>query len=112
MDVIFDPVKQPARAGMTLKCGDHICRVLYPGIPIQALDGEEACAACACRAALANYPCPRCLVHHNQLDMIDEQFTPRATDTMRQVYLDSQAAATKTMADDILKKHGLHATKV
>jgi hypothetical protein len=51
-------------------------------------------------------------VHHNQLDTIDEQFTPRTTDTMRQVYLDSQAAATKTAADDILKKHGLHATKV
>jgi hypothetical protein len=44
--------------------------------------------------------------------MIDEQFTPRTTDTMRHVYFDSQAAATKTMAEDILKNHGLHATKV
>ena len=112
MKVIFEPIKQPARNGIAALCGDRIQRVLYPGIPIQALDGEEACAACGCRAALANYPCPRCLVHHNQLAEIDGQFTSRTTETMQQVYIDSQCATTKTMAEDILKKHGLHPTEV
>jgi Plavaka transposase len=76
VDVIFDPMKGASYNGMALYCGDKIKRVLYPGIPIEALDGEEACSACACRAALANYPCPRCLVHHNQLDMIDKKYPP------------------------------------
>jgi hypothetical protein len=109
---MFEPLEEPSHGGMTLRCGDRIQRVLYPGIPIEALDGEEACSACGCRAALANHPCPRCLVHHNQLDLIDRQFTPRTTETMRQVYRDSQAAVTKTSADDILRAHGLHATEV
>ena len=112
MKVIFEPIKQPARTGIALFCADHIARILYPGIPIEALDGEEACAACACRAALANYPCPRCLVHHNQLAEIDKKFPPQTTQTMQQVYLNSQAAATKTAAEDILRNHGLHATEV
>ena len=103
---------KPSRSGMSLRCGDQIQRVLYPGIPIEALDGEEACSACACRAALANHPCPRCLVHHNQLDLIDEQFIPRTTETMREVYRASQTASTKTAAGDILKEYGLHATEV
>lgn len=110
--VIFDPMKGASYNGMALYCGDKIKRVLYPGIPIEALDGEEACSACACRAALANYPCPRCLVHHNQLDMIDKKYPPRTTETMQRVYQDSQTAGTKTLAEDILKEFGLHATKV
>jgi hypothetical protein len=93
-------------------CGDLRTRVLYPGVSIQALDGQEACAACACRAALANYPCPKCLVHHDDLDEIDRDFTPRTTEDMQQVYLESQSAATKTLAEEILKRYGIHATDV
>jgi Plavaka transposase len=110
--VMFEPLEKPSRSGMSLRCGDQIQRVLYPGIPIEALDGEEACSACACRAALANHPCPRCLVHHNQLDLIDKQFIPRTTETMREVYRASQEASTRTAAGDILKDYGLHATEV
>src|ERR1700683_2169108 len=86
MGVIFEPMENPSRSGMTLRCGDSIQCILYPGIPIECLDGEEACSACACSAALANHPCPQCLVHHDQLDLIDRQFIPRTTETMRQVY--------------------------
>jgi len=103
---------KPARSGLTMKCGDLKTRVLYPGVPIQALDGQEACAACACRAALANYPCPKCLVHRDDLDKIDQDFTPRTTEDMQQVYLESQLAATKTLSEEILKEYGLHATNV
>ncbi|KIM72356.1 hypothetical protein PILCRDRAFT_93491 [Piloderma croceum F 1598] len=111
MGVIFKPMENPSRSGMTLRCGDSIQRVLYPGIPIECLDGEEACSACACHAALANHPCPQCLVHHDLLDLIDRKFIPRTTETMRQVYYNSREAPTKTAAEDILKAHGLHATK-
>jgi sorbitol-specific phosphotransferase system component IIBC len=112
VDVIFEPVKVASHNGMVVSCGDNIRCVLYPGTPIEVLDGEEACSACACRAALANHPCPCCLVHHDQLDMIDQQFPPQTTETMQQVYHDAQAASTKTAAEDILKAYGLHATKV
>jgi hypothetical protein len=95
-----------------MTCGDNVDRVIHVGIPIQALDGEEATSACACRAALANYPCPRCLAYHTDLHNIDHTFIPRTTETMRKVYNDSQAATSRTAAENILKNYGLHATKV
>jgi hypothetical protein len=97
---------------MALSCGDKVQHVLYPGIPIQALDGEEATWASACRAALANYPCPRCLVSQSDLDKIDQSFTPRTTETMQQVYEDSLVATSKTASENILKAYGLHRTQV
>lgn len=97
---------------MALSCGDKVKRVIYPGIPIQALDGEEATWASACQAALANYPCPRCLVQHSDLDKIDKSFTPRTTETMCQVYEDSLVATSKTASENILKAYGLHRTEV
>ena len=76
MEVMFKSLVTPARSGLTLNCGDLKTRILYPGIPIHSLDGQEACAACACRAALAKYLCPKCLVHHDDLDKIDQDFMP------------------------------------
>lgn len=112
MEVMLQSLVRPARSGVTVNCGDGNTRILYPGISIQALDGQEACAACACRAALANYPCPKCLVHHDDLEEIDRNFAPRTTEDMQGVYLESQSAATKTLSEEILKQYGLHATDV
>lgn len=109
---MFKPLVKPAQSGVTLNCGDQNMRVLYPGIPIHALDAQEACASCACHASLANYPCPKCLVHHDDLDKIDQDFMARTTEDMQQVYLNSQSATTKTLSEEILKQYGLHATNV
>ncbi|KAJ6470380.1 hypothetical protein C8R45DRAFT_1165958 [Mycena sanguinolenta] len=94
--IIFGPLLGPAKHGESLTCGDNIQRVCYPGVPITSIDGEEACSVSACRAALASFPCPRCLVHHNDLDKICKVFTLRTTETMKQFYEDAIAASTKT----------------
>jgi hypothetical protein len=112
LEVVFIPLRSPSCSGMAITCGDNVTRVLYSGIPIETLDGEEATSAAACRAALANYPCPKCLVHHDDLHNIDQQYMPRTTKNMSQVYSDSQAASSRTAAEDILKEYGLHAVKV
>lgn len=110
--IIFGSLIKPAKHGETLTCGDSINRVCYPGIPIMSIDGEEACSVSACRAALANFPCPRCLVHKDNLDRICQSFPSRTTETMKQVYEDALATTTKTDREKILQAVGLHATKV
>ncbi|KAJ7347921.1 hypothetical protein DFH08DRAFT_808700 [Mycena albidolilacea] len=109
--IIFAPLLGPAKHGELLTCGDGIQRVCYPGVPITSIDGEEACSVSACRAALANFPCPRCLVHHNDLDKICKTFPLRTTETMKQFYEDAIAAPTKTESERILQSVGLHATE-
>ncbi|KAJ7680005.1 hypothetical protein B0H17DRAFT_1206155 [Mycena rosella] len=109
--IIFGSLIQPAKHGEALTCGDNILRVCYPGIPITSIDGEEACSVSACRAALALFPCPRCLVHHNDLDKICKSFTLRTTETMKRFYEDAMAAPTKTESERIIQSVGLHATE-
>ncbi|KAJ7646327.1 hypothetical protein DFH06DRAFT_1300668 [Mycena polygramma] len=86
--IIFATLFKPAKHGEALTYGDDIEQVCYPGIPITSIDGEEACSVSACRAALAHYPCPRCLVHH-ELNKICQTFTARTTETMQQFYEDA-----------------------
>ncbi|KAJ7347355.1 hypothetical protein DFH08DRAFT_914503 [Mycena albidolilacea] len=109
--IIFAPLLGPAKHGEALSCGDNIQRVCYPGIPVTSIDGEEACSVSACRAALANFPCPRCLVHQNDLAKICKTFPLRTTETIRNVYADAMTAPTKTESERILQSPGLHATE-
>ncbi|KAJ7663215.1 hypothetical protein DFH06DRAFT_1395296 [Mycena polygramma] len=109
--IIFATLLKPAKHGEALTCGDDIERVCYPGIPITSIDGEEACSVSACRAALAHYPCPRCLVHHDELDKICQTFTARTTETMQQFYEDAITAPTRAEREQILQSVGLHATE-
>jgi hypothetical protein len=109
---IFASLQRPARSGEAIKCGDSQTRVLFPGIPYDSLDGEEACMFSACRAAHANFPCPRCLVHKDDLNKITKVFPARTVDHMRQVYTNAMNAPNKTERERILQNYGLHQTEV
>lgn len=110
--MIFGSLRHLAKDGDTFTCGDSVTRVLYTGIPITSIDGEEACSVSACRAALANFPCPRCLVHKDDLHKITKSFTLRTTETMKQVYDNALSATTNTAREKILQGAGLHLTEV
>ena len=105
---IFNSLEICSQQGEAVKCGDGVHRVLFPGIPIQSVDGEEACSTCATRGASADHPCPRCLVHKHQLHEVINSSPIRTVKTMRNAYKQSLAAPTKTAAEAILKDHGLH----
>jgi len=105
---IFNSLEIRSQQGEAVKCGDGVHRVLFPGIPIQSVDGEEACSTCATRGASADHPCPRCLVHKHQLHEVINSSPIRTVKTMRNAYKQSLAAPTKTAAEAILKDHGLH----
>jgi hypothetical protein len=91
-----------------MRCPDGLVRVFHPGILIESLDGKEAAYFTACRAALANYPCPECLVHKCDLHRITSQFELRTTATMRAVVAKASKKHTKTDKEWILKSYGLH----
>jgi len=112
MEVIFGPIRDRLHSGDAKTCCDDCIRVLYPGIPFSSLDGEEGCSITAMRAAFSNFPCPKCLVHHNELHKIDGTFEPRTTAQMQQVYIDAMNAPNKTEADRVRQEFGLHNTEV
>jgi hypothetical protein len=87
-------------------------RILHPGILIGSQDGEEASYFCACRAANANYPCPKCLVHKSELHCITKSFKDRTSESMRAVLERASKATSKAAKEKILQEHGLHDIKV
>ena len=85
---------------------------MYPGILIESQDGEEASYFCACRAALANYPCPKCLVHKDELHHVSKEFSVRTSESMRAVIQEASVAPTKAKKEKKLQDHGLHDIEV
>ncbi|EGO05021.1 hypothetical protein SERLA73DRAFT_149303 [Serpula lacrymans var. lacrymans S7.3] len=109
--VIFHSLRWPAHFREAMACGDKIGRVIHPGIPVKSVDGNKSCALTATCAALAKFPCPKCLVCHDNLTKLCGNFQCRTTDNMEKVYKCSITASNKMEAEQILQAHGLHATK-
>ncbi|KAJ7031237.1 hypothetical protein C8F04DRAFT_1211531 [Mycena alexandri] len=106
--VIFSSLKDRSWSGETLECWDKLVRVFHPDIAICSLDGKEAAYFNACRAALANHPCPKCLVHKCDLHRLMETFKLCTPVTMKAAVRRATKAPTKTEREAILKKNGLH----
>ncbi|KAF8524069.1 hypothetical protein BU17DRAFT_63430 [Hysterangium stoloniferum] len=83
-------------------------RVLTTGIIIQSVDGEEAASTCATRGASALHPCPRCLVHKDELTKLTKVFPLRTIQTMLDVILEARTARSKKKTEEILQDNGLH----
>lgn len=115
LGVIFgDSLTQRSYNGECVPCGDGKIRVLYPGIPVLSLDGEEACICTCTKAAMADVPCSSCLVTQNELHDLspNRYFVPRTTQSMKAVYRNSLNHRFKKDANDLLQRYGLHQTEV
>jgi hypothetical protein len=109
---IFASLRRRSRFGEPHLCNDDKIRILYPGILIESQDGEEASYFCACRAATAKHPCPKCLVPKSELHSITKSFQPRTSESMRRVLERASRATSKTAKEKILQDYGLHDIKV
>ena len=109
---IFASLRRCSQMGEAHLCNDGIIRILYPGILIESQDGEEASYFCACRAATANYPCPKCLVPKSKLHYITKSFEPRTSESMCSVIVCASHATSKVAKEKILQDYGLHDIKV
>ena len=83
--ILFAPLRKRSWHGETLQCGDQEVRVLYPSVCIVSLDLEEAWSFCACRSGPANHPCPKCLVHRNNLHALSLTPLLRTSGSMQSV---------------------------
>ena len=109
---VFSSLRHRSHNGDAHLCADGITRVLYPGILIESQDAEEAAYFCGCRAAGANYPCPKCLVFHSDLHNTGKFAELRTPENMKAVIVLASKAKTKGAREKILKDHGLHNVKV
>jgi len=109
---IFGSLGRRSRVGEAHICNDNVTRILHPGVLIESQDGEESAYFCACRAATANFPCPKCLVSKSQLHDITRYFEQRTTESMHAVFESAAGATSNTMKEQILQAYGLHDVKV
>ncbi|KAJ6453504.1 hypothetical protein C8R45DRAFT_1192699 [Mycena sanguinolenta] len=105
---VFSSLKSRSWSGEPIRCPDGVVRIFHPGILIDSLDGKEAAYFCACRAAKANFPCPKSLVHKSCLHNITRTFKLRTTPSMKAVVVKAMKSKTNTKKADILKGYGLH----
>jgi hypothetical protein len=109
---VFESLKQHSHNGEAHCCADGINRVLHPGILIELQDAEEAAYFCACHAASANHPCPKCLVLQPNLHNILGNFELCTPQSMQAVLARVSKAKTKTTKEKILKDNGMHNIQV
>ena len=109
---IFGSCQKASHDGKAVRCSDGLVRLVHPGLLIESLDAKQA-AECNCtRQAGARHPCPKCLIHHNELHHISGVFDMRTSDLMQSVLEKAEHAGTKTKMEQILVDYGLHKVKV
>ncbi|KAF8998003.1 hypothetical protein BDQ17DRAFT_1391785 [Cyathus striatus] len=96
---------------LTSNGSDGQIRILYSGILIESQDGEEASYFCACRAANAIHPCPKCLAHKDELQNITKSFELQTSDSMSAALQHASRVPSKAAKEKILQEHGLHNIK-
>ncbi|KAJ6485311.1 hypothetical protein C8R47DRAFT_1016572 [Mycena vitilis] len=105
-EVVLASLERRSRNGEALRFGDGVTRIGHPGILIESMDFEELAAWLALRNSRANHPCPKCLVHHNDLHKLSQCSEPRTTACMRRVYNEAKHLPT-TEREELLKAYGL-----
>ncbi|KAJ6509636.1 hypothetical protein DFH09DRAFT_942461 [Mycena vulgaris] len=96
-----------SRNGEALRFGDGVTRTAHPGILIESMDFEEMAAWLAIRNSRSNHPCPKCLVHHDDLHKLFKRSDRRTSEGMQQV-LTKAAKLNTTRREELLKAYGLH----
>ncbi|KAJ3488350.1 hypothetical protein NLJ89_g11626 [Agrocybe chaxingu] len=108
---VFRSLKRRSKHGEAQHCADSVIRILFPGILIESQDAEEASYFCACRAASAQHPCPKCLVPHAELHKTRKSFPGRTSESTRVIIRRSARATSKAAKERILQCYGLHEIK-
>ncbi|KAJ7263308.1 hypothetical protein C8J57DRAFT_1070690 [Mycena rebaudengoi] len=106
-EVVFASLESRSRNGEAIRFGDGVTRIAYPGILVESMDFEEMAAWLAIRNSRANHPCPKCLVHHDDLHKLSADAEPRTSESMHQVFLEATNLPA-TQREELLKSYGLH----
>ncbi|KAJ7261681.1 hypothetical protein C8J57DRAFT_1071747 [Mycena rebaudengoi] len=105
--VVMASLERRSRNGEAVRFGDGVTRVAHPGILIESMDFEEMAAWLAIRNSRSNHPCPKCLVHHDDLHKLFKRSEHRTSQSMQRV-LRRAADLNVTEREELLKSYGLH----
>ncbi|KAJ7210005.1 hypothetical protein GGX14DRAFT_565809 [Mycena pura] len=105
---ILDSLKARSHYGETFRFGDGIYRTAYPGILIESMDFQELACWLAIRSAIANFPCPKCLVPKHRLAELTQPFKHRSPAAMANVVRRARKKGTKKEREVLLRNSGLH----
>ncbi|KAJ6625192.1 hypothetical protein B0H10DRAFT_1783433 [Mycena sp. CBHHK59/15] len=104
---IMASLRECLHQGEALRFGGGVTQVAHPGILIESMDFEELAAwLCICNSC-SNHPCPKCLVHHDDLHRLTCSYPPRTTEMMCEA-LSQAPTSSRTARNDFLKGYGLH----
>ncbi|KAJ6578565.1 hypothetical protein B0H19DRAFT_931247 [Mycena capillaripes] len=106
--VILHSLKARSGYGDTFRFGDGVRRTGYPGILIESMDFQELAAWLAIRSAMANFPCPKCLVPKSQLSQLTKRFEHRTPASMEAVLNQARRKHTKGEKEAVLRNSGIH----
>ncbi|KDQ16697.1 hypothetical protein BOTBODRAFT_97965, partial [Botryobasidium botryosum FD-172 SS1] len=97
LDIVLDPLVIPSKVGHTSLCGDEETRTWYPRVAILSSDFEEQADLSLTRGVQAKFPCPVCLVPHDEQHDLSLAFTyPERTA--------AQSEATYNLAQNLLEQ--------
>lgn len=85
-EMVLASLEPRSRNGEAIRFGEGVTRIAYPGILIESMDFEELAAWLAIRNSQANYPCPKCLVHHEDLHKLSVDVELHTSASKRRVF--------------------------
>ncbi|KAJ7204541.1 hypothetical protein C8J57DRAFT_1100775 [Mycena rebaudengoi] len=106
-EVVLASLKSRSQNGEAIRLGDGVTRVAYPGILVESMDFEELAAWLAIRNSRANHPCPKCLIHHDDLHKLSADAELRTSASMHRIFMKAKNLPT-TQREELLKSYGLH----
>ncbi|KAJ7731024.1 hypothetical protein B0H16DRAFT_1733441 [Mycena metata] len=111
-ETVLASLEPRSRNGEVLRFGDRVKRIAHPGILIESMDFEELAAAwLAIRNSQANHPCPKCLVHHEDLHKLSVHAELRTSASMRRI-VERATRLQGTQREELLKSYGLQFFKL
>ncbi|KAG2117138.1 uncharacterized protein F5147DRAFT_811351, partial [Suillus discolor] len=104
---ILSPLASKSSTGQWFECLDSIQRWFFPSILILSADYEEQCVMSLTRGIKSLWPCPVCLVPHDDLLDTLKAYPRRTSDQSQNVLQVARGKQTAEERDDMLKQYGL-----
>ncbi|THH28010.1 hypothetical protein EUX98_g6168 [Antrodiella citrinella] len=104
---LLKTVAQYSTTGYAFETAEDLIQYLYPFIAILVSDYEEQCVMALIRGVKSLYPCPICLVPHNELANLRESYPLRTAKQSQQVVEAARQMDTKAEGEELLMQYSL-----
>ncbi|KAG2108167.1 uncharacterized protein F5147DRAFT_745794 [Suillus discolor] len=105
---ILSPLALRSSMGQWFECLDNLQRWFFPLILILSADYEEQCVMSLTRGIKSLWPCPVCLVPHDELLNTLKTYPCRTSDQSQNILKVARDKETAEERDNTLKQYGLH----